>query len=48
MAQYANEIQLVQPPVNRRLHNTASWINMYEGIDKQTPPGWVPVEHIRS
>jgi len=48
MAQYANEIQLIQPPVNRRLHNTASWINMYEGIDKQTPPGWVPVEHIRS
>ena len=48
MAQYANEIRAVQPPVNRSLQNTASWINMYEGIDTQTPPGWVPVEHIRS
>ena len=40
MKMSSGEIKLIQPPVNRALHNTASWINMAEGIDKQVPPGW--------
>ncbi|NWF70029.1 MAG: methylenetetrahydrofolate reductase C-terminal domain-containing protein [Chloroflexi bacterium] len=40
MTTYAHEMRLIQPPVNRALHNTSSWINMYEKIDMQTPPGW--------
>jgi hypothetical protein len=30
----------IQPPVDRRLQNTSSWINMLEGTDTQVPPGW--------
>ncbi|MCZ7573012.1 MAG: methylenetetrahydrofolate reductase C-terminal domain-containing protein [Ardenticatenaceae bacterium] len=37
---YRDEIQLVQPPVNRSLQNTSSWINMAEGIDQTRPTGW--------
>ncbi len=35
-----HEIIELQPPVNRALANTSSWINMAEGIDKVVPPGW--------
>ncbi len=44
MAHYGEEIRLIQPPVNRQLEHTSAWINMFEGIDARTPPGWVPVE----
>lgn len=37
---YGDEIRIVQPPVNRALQNTSSWINMAEGIDKKLPTGW--------
>ena len=40
MPTYGDEITLIQPPVNRALYNTSSWINMAEGIDAQVPPGW--------
>lgn len=40
MTFYASEITLIQPPVNRSLHHTSAWINMAEGLDTQTPPGW--------
>jgi hypothetical protein len=40
MPLYGDEIRLIQPPVNRTLQNTSSWINMAEAIDQQTPPGW--------
>ena len=40
MTIYTDEIQIIQPPVNRTLQNTSSWINMVEGIDKDVPPGW--------
>jgi hypothetical protein len=39
-----DEILLIQPPVNRTLQGTSSWVNMLEGIDTQTPPGWVPID----
>ena len=37
---YGNEIMWIQPPVNRALQNTSSWINMAEGTDDVVPPGW--------
>ena len=37
---YANEINIVQPPVNHMLQNTSAWVNLIEGIDAKTPPGW--------
>jgi hypothetical protein len=37
---YRTEIHLIQPPVNRTLQNSSSWVNMLEGIDSQTPAGW--------
>ncbi len=40
MKLYSEEIKLVQPPVNRSLHNTSSWVNMAEGIDMKFPTGW--------
>ena len=40
MPTYGHEILWLQPPVDRRLQNTSSWINMLEGIDTQVPPGW--------
>lgn len=40
MARYRDEILLIQPPVNRALEHTSAWVNMLEGIDTQTPPGW--------
>jgi hypothetical protein len=46
MPTYGDEIRELQPPVNRSLHNTSAWLNMLEGTDKQTPPGWVPLEEL--
>jgi len=43
MPVYGHEMMQLQPPVNRSLQNTSSWINMAEGIDKITPPGWIPL-----
>lgn len=40
MGRYRGEIRLIQPPVNRSLQHTSSWVNMLEEIDIQTPPGW--------
>ena len=40
MQTYAGELRIVQPPVNRGLQNTSAWINMVEGLDAETPPGW--------
>jgi hypothetical protein len=37
---YADQIQVVQPPVNRALQGTSAWANMIEGRDTRTPPGW--------
>lgn len=40
---FADEIHVVQPPVNRSLQGSSSWVNMLDGIDAQTPKGWQPV-----
>jgi hypothetical protein len=43
---YGHEMMQLQPPVNRALHNTSSWINMAEGIDKVNPPGWISLAEL--
>lgn len=40
MTVYVNDIQTLQPPVNRSLQGTSSWANMLDGKDMQTPKGW--------
>ena len=41
MPKYGHELLAIQPPVNKRLEGTASWINMLHGIDGEMPDGWV-------
>ena len=43
MGAYGDEIVLLQPPVNRTLDGSASWVNMAEGIDQVVPAGWTDV-----
>src|SRR5690349_7188259 len=40
MVFYAREIQVLQPPVNRGLQGSSSWINLVEKRDVQMPTGW--------
>ena len=40
MPVYGDDFIMIQPPVNRQLEGTASWINMLAGIDMVTPKGW--------
>jgi hypothetical protein len=40
MPHYGAEIKLIQPPVNRALQGSSSWINLVEKRDIQTPKGW--------
>lgn len=46
MPVYGDEIAQLQPPVNRALQGSSSWINLLEGIDQQVPPGWVPLAEL--
>ena len=41
MPRYGYELLRIQPPVNQRLQDTASWINMLHDIDGEMPDGWV-------
>jgi hypothetical protein len=40
MPRYGTEIRLIQPPVDRSLHETSAWANLFEGKDDIRPPGW--------
>jgi hypothetical protein len=40
MRTYAQELRVVQPPVDRSLQHTSAWINLIEERDAQAPPGW--------
>ena len=40
MPEYGEDIRVLQPPVNHALQSTSAWINMIEGRDAETPPGW--------
>jgi len=46
MSNYGDELLTIQPPVNRQLEGTASWINMLHGIDDEMPEGWVNATEI--
>lgn len=41
MPMYGPEMQLVLPPLNRRLDGTSAWINDFTGAAEQVPAGWV-------
>jgi hypothetical protein len=44
---YGHELCDIQPPVDRRLHDSSAWINMLTKVDKQVPPGWIPMEEVK-
>lgn len=48
MPRYGHELIVIQPPVNRRLESTSSWVNMLHGLDVVNPAGWNtrPVEMV--
>ena len=46
MPTYGHDLIQIQPPVNRRLEGTSSWINMLHGVDSELPTGWVQVNNI--
>lgn len=46
MPMYGHELSELQPPINRTLHNTSAWVNMFEGIDTKVPVGWVPLSEL--
>lgn len=41
MVIYANDIQVIQSPMNRALEGASAWTNMIEGVDVKTPKGWI-------
>jgi hypothetical protein len=46
MPKYGHDLLTIQPPVNRQLEGTASWINMLHGIDGKAPDGWISTAKI--
>ena len=44
---YGHELRDIQPPVDRRLHDSSAWINMLTKVDKQVPPGWIPMDEVK-
>jgi hypothetical protein len=37
---YGNEMMWLQPPVNRTLQDSSSWVNMLHGIDQEMKTVW--------
>ena len=46
MPRYGFELLTIQPPVNRRLEGSASWVNMLHGLDQEKPTGWTNTRDI--
>ena len=40
MPKYGHELIQIQPPVDKRLEGTSSWINMLYELDTVVPKGW--------
>ncbi len=40
---YADDLRILQPPLNHTLQNTSAWINVMEKRDNRAPPGWAEV-----
>lgn len=47
MPDFGQEMNLIQPPVNRLLHGSSAWVNMLTQEDKKTPQGWISIQSIR-
>jgi hypothetical protein len=39
---WKNHIDQLRPPLDNRLKDSSSWINLVTGRDKQVPAGWAP------
>lgn len=46
MPLYGDEMQLLQPPVNRQLEERSAWITMLTGEDQEVPAGWEDVSSL--
>ena len=46
MPKYGRDLIQIQPPVNRQLEGSSSWVNMLYGIDREVPEGWVNTSDI--
>ena len=46
MPTYGHEMLQIQPPVNRQLEGTSSWINMLHDVDTALPKGWISTADI--
>lgn len=46
MPRYGEEMQLLQPPVNRQLEERSAWITMLTGEDRDVPAGWEGVSEL--
>jgi hypothetical protein len=42
---WRDEFNHLRPPVNNALKGTSSWLNLLNGRDRQTPPGWAGTDH---
>jgi hypothetical protein len=41
MSTFEGEIRIIQPPVDRQLEGSSSWLNMLDGRDLVAPDEWV-------
>ena len=46
MPLYGHQLLNIQPPVNRQLQDSSSWINMAVGADSKVPDGWIRVSDV--
>lgn len=46
MPRYGEEMQWLQPPVNRQLEDRSAWITMLTGEDQEVPAGWENVRDL--
>lgn len=46
MPTYGHQIAELQPPLNKQLEGSSSWINMFNEIDTDYPKGWVNTEDV--
>ncbi len=46
MPKYGHDLIQIQPPVNRQLEGSSSWINMLHEIDIEQPKGWIKQSNV--
>jgi hypothetical protein len=46
MGDHGSEIHLIQPPVDRRLQDSSSWLNTLSERDQFRPAGWISIEEV--